>query len=452
MLAITLLVFAAVIVFVTWQLRAGLREQILRKEGETLAAVATLQLATNQAALAELGVADEPGELVNAVLQASKLRGVLAIRVFDANQRLAGALPAVVSELPPTPAEWAELAAGRTITRLHPHETLAALLVLSPDNQPDDQTVPLVESWVPVTQAQGQKLTGVAQFWIDGRALAAEFSALDRRLALQAAIAWLAGSLIIILALTWAFRRLAEANQALRARSEDLQRANRELTLVAKTSALGTVTAHLIHGLKNPLAGLEVFLSGLSQPGAASGGGEEWHAANDLTRRLRTMVDEVVAVLRDDAAGAHFELGAGEIVTLALEKIRPVAAGRGVELTGDTAGEFALPGRRANLALLVLQNLLQNSIEASPRGGKVRLAARKAEAGAVEFSVRDEGAGLPQLTREKLFQPCSSAKPGGSGLGLALSHQLAQQAGGRLELVSSDAMGTCFRLQFEAGA
>ncbi|MBM3855383.1 MAG: sensor histidine kinase, partial [Verrucomicrobia bacterium] len=54
--------------------------------------------------------------------------------------------------------------------------------------------------------------------------------------------------------------------------------------------------------------------------------------------------------------------------------------------------------------------------------------------------------------RARLFQPCASGKPGGSGLGLALSHQLAQQAGGRLELVRSTAEGTSFRLVLRAEA
>jgi signal transduction histidine kinase len=451
-LAVTLLVFAALIAFATWQLRTGLRDQILRREGETLAAVASLQLATGEAALAEVGLADEPGELVNAVLQASKLRGVLAIRVFDANRQFAGALPWVVSEAPPPAPVWAGLAGGRAVTRLHPRENLAALVGLAAEAAPGDATVPLVESWVPLLRSEGGKFSGAAQFWIDGRALAAEFAALDRRLATQAILAWLAGAAFIALALAWAFRRLAESNRALQERTEDLQRANRELALVAKTSALGTVTAHLIHGLKNPLAGLELFLGGLNHSGAAQGEGGEWQAANDLTRRLRGMVDDVVGVLRDEQAGNQFELSCAEVVEIAVKKAEPLARTAGVALGREVFGDAALPGRRANLALLVLQNLLQNAIEASARGGTVRLAGRAMGDGAVEFSVEDRGPGLPAAVRERLFQPCQSAKAGGSGLGIALSHQLSLQAGGRLELERSDAQGCCFRLIFPADA
>ena len=54
--------------------------------------------------------------------------------------------------------------------------------------------------------------------------------------------------------------------------------------------------------------------------------------------------------------------------------------------------------------------------------------------------------GLPAAVRDRLFEPCTSTKAGGTGVGLALSFQLAQQAGGTLELVRSDAGGTSFRL------
>ena len=64
--------------------------------------------------------------------------------------------------------------------------------------------------------------------------------------------------------------------------------------------------------------------------------------------------------------------------------------------------------------------------------------------------MEDRAGGLPSTVRGRLFQPCASTKIGGSGLGLALSHQLAQQAGGRLELLRSDERGTIFRLGLAA--
>jgi signal transduction histidine kinase len=141
-----------------------------------------------------------------------------------------------------------------------------------------------------------------------------------------------------------------------------------------------------------------------------------------------------------------------EIAEIVLAKVRGEAAARGVALETAASAGRPVAGRRANLATLVLRNLLQNAIEASPPGGTVRLAGRDAAGGGVEFLVEDGGGGLPAAVQARLFQPCTSTKPGGSGLGLALSHRLAQQAGGRLELMRSDARGTSFRLVLGAEA
>ena len=444
---LTVAVFAAVVAFVTLQLRDGLREQILSGKAETLAAVASMQLANGAEALAEVGLTDAPGELLAAVLKASKYRGVLAIRVFDAGRRFSGALPLELSDEPPSSEEWTT----RPFARMRPREKLQALAGEPGPASALATDEPLIEAWVPLRRSEGASLAGVAQFWIVGDELAAEFTSLDRRLALQAGIAWLAGAVVIVLVLGWAFRRLAAANHILEARTEDLQRANRELVLTAKTSALGTVTAHLIHEIKNPLAGLEVFMASQAEPGGREESGRELVAATELTRRLRTMINDVVGVLRDEQHGAHFELTCTELAQVTFERVRPAANLAGVRLVADIVAEASLPGRRANLTGLVLRNLLQNAVEASPPAGIVRLTGRTTPDGRWEFSVEDRGPGLAESVRARLFQPCASTKPGGSGLGLALSQQLAQQAGGRIELVKSDTEGTCFRLVLEPG-
>ncbi len=439
---LTVVVFAAVVAFVTLQLRGALREQVLRREGEALASVASMQLANNTAALAgaKLGIVNVPGELTDVALKTSKLRGVFGIRVFDAARRFVSAVPLDWSEEAPSSDDWTQLATDRPVVRLH-HDPVPALAGVVPES-----TVPLLEAWVPLADADTRALAGVAQFWIDGSSVDAEFRSLDQRLVVQAGIAWLTGAIVIVLALTWSFRRLAAANAQLAARTDDLLKANRELILTAKTSALGAVTAHLIHEIKTPFAGLEVFVASQAEAGARTDAGAEQAAATELTRRLRAMINDVVAVLRDEQHGARFSLTCGEIAEHVLSQARGAAEARGVALASAVEAAVSLPGRRANLAGLVLRNLMQNAIEASPSGGTVRLACRAVPGDAIEFLVEDSGGGLSEAARTRLFQPHASAKPGGSGLGLVLSQQLAQQAAGRLELARSDSRGTCFRL------
>jgi signal transduction histidine kinase len=202
----------------------------------------------------------------------------------------------------------------------------------------------------------------------------------------------------------------------------------------------------LMHELKNPLAGLEEFVANQVE---GTEGGTEVAAATELTRRLRTMINDVAGVLHDEqVGGGHYTLTVDEICELALTKVRPIATHRSVILDLGGKSSVPLPARRANLVRLVLHNLLQNAIEATPPSKHVKLSAAAPD-GVIRFRVEDQGVGLPAHVRERLFQPCASTKPGGSGLGLALSQQLARQAGGRLELVASDARGSQFDLILE---
>jgi C4-dicarboxylate-specific signal transduction histidine kinase len=66
----------------------------------------------------------------------------------------------------------------------------------------------------------------------------------------------------------------------------------------------------------------------------------------------------------------------------------------------------------------------------------------------LRIQIHDNGVGISSENMGALFEPYHTTKEGGSGLGLALSQQLAQQAGGRIELVRSDVDGTVFRLAF----
>lgn len=444
-LAVMVSVFGAAVAVMTQQLRRGLQEQILRREADMLGAIASLQLQLEFEDGTEVG----PAAMYVAGLKTQKLSGVSGLRIYGADRKPAHSFMLSPADQPPADEVWRRIESGRTVARLHTWLSVdpdAELLLASPADS-------AFEAWVPLRRSGSTALLGAAQFWMNGEQISNELAAHDRRIFAQAVIAWLAGSAVIVAVMSWAFRRLDATNRMLRARSEDLQRANRELVLAAKTSALGAVAAHLMHEIKNPLAGLESIVAGQGEAAAgASERGGELAAASELTRRLRTMVNDVVEVLRDEQSGADFELTAEDVAAVVLAKVQSDAAQRGVTVEASAPATVALPARRANLATLVLRNLMQNALEATPRGGRVRLTGGVLGDGATEFLVEDSGPGLPESVRARLFQPCASTKVGGSGLGLALSHQLAQQAGGRLELRRSDGRGTSFRLVLEPEA
>jgi signal transduction histidine kinase len=84
-------------------------------------------------------------------------------------------------------------------------------------------------------------------------------------------------------------------------------------------------------------------------------------------------------------------------------------------------------------------------MQATPAGKRVELTFSDQNRQTV-CRVRDEGRGIPDAMRTRLFNPVVSGKEGGSGLGLAISRQLALHLGGRLELVETGAGGSVFEL------
>jgi signal transduction histidine kinase len=108
-------------------------------------------------------------------------------------------------------------------------------------------------------------------------------------------------------------------------------------------------------------------------------------------------------------------------------------------------GDAQFNNREANLIVLILENLLSNAIQATPSGGTVALEIAK-DRDLVRCEVRDQGPGLPEHLKSRLFKPCQSTKAGGSGIGLAISKQLAGSFGAELELKSNTAAGCVFAL------
>jgi signal transduction histidine kinase len=427
-----------VVAWLSLDFRARVRTQVLKREGESLQDVALMQRASAADRYLNMGLPAVIDPLETA-LETSKLRGVVAIRIFDAQGVFIDAVPAATDEAGLDPADRESLARNQPVTRFHPEYALEELLLTA---APAARAT-LLEVNAPLPPHGTDPSGHVLQYWIDGSAVAAEFAHYDTRLAQLAGWAFIVGGALIVGAIWWAIRRLGQANALLRARAEDLDRANRELAQTVRTSAIGAITAHLMHGLRNPLAGLEDFVAGQGATTDSAAG--EWAAARESARRMRTMINDVHAVLRDVEHGADYILTTGEICAGLRERLQSCCARHGVQLACGGDEQATVAAREAGLGGLVLANLAQNAIEASSRGAVVGVTAAVVER-AVIFRVRDQGPGLAPEIATDPFRPRRSSKPDGAGIGLAISRELARHAGGELRLVHSGPDGTCFEV------
>jgi signal transduction histidine kinase len=442
-MALTLAILAGTILLASGQLRRNVRGQMARRDAEVLHAVAQMLQLEVAADLESAADIEDPVHQLTVLFKTSNLGSVLGARLFDGRGRFVQAFQVVPETL--DRAVMTAMQRLQPASRFHPGARWDAVFLPDPQGRLDpERVVPLLEVNVPLTSADGRRLAGVAQFVMEGQSLAAEFAQLDRHLIWQASVAFAVGGLILVLSIRWAFRRLQQVNAQLARRTDDLMLANQELALSAKTSAIGAVTAHLIHGLRNPLSGLQNFVTSVSAGDSPQRVAEREQAVAS-TRRMQSLINQVVGVLREEQTGRCYQLTLPELVGCVVRRIQPLAGERRVQFVASAHGEAILPNRSAQLVALILTNLAENAVEATPPGKTVALTL-EVRNGRVRCEVRDEGAGIPESLQAGLFQPCVSTKQSGSGIGLALCRQLAHHLGATVELMRSSGDGSVFAL------
>jgi two-component system, cell cycle sensor histidine kinase and response regulator CckA len=131
----------------------------------------------------------------------------------------------------------------------------------------------------------------------------------------------------------------------------------------------------------------------------------------------------------------------------------------GEDIALHTSLEPELPRIRIDPGYLVqiVMNLAVNARDAMPRGGNLTIATRPAERdgkACVMLEIADQGCGMTEEVKSRAFEPFFTTKGIGSGTGLGLSvvHGIVEQAGGRIELLSEQGLGTTFRIYFPAVA
>ncbi|MCB1252734.1 MAG: ATP-binding protein [Austwickia sp.] len=241
--------------------------------------------------------------------------------------------------------------------------------------------------------------------------------------------------------------RAVAAAEVARARSEHVHRLE-ELDR-QKDGFLSTVS----HELRTPLTSINGYLELLEDGDAGSLSEEQARMLAVIERnavRLRGLIEDLLLInrMRDGGAENAEAVDVDRLVTDAAEEMAPLAKAKGVLL--DVASMTGVPvnGNRAQLAR-VLTNLLSNSVKFTPAGGRVRLRTLRAiDGGTVRIVCSDEGMGIPAAEQEKLFtrffraSNATRAEVPGTGLGLVVVKGIVEAHGGRLQLSSTEGVGT----------
>jgi signal transduction histidine kinase len=189
------------------------------------------------------------------------------------------------------------------------------------------------------------------------------------------------------------------------------------------------LSTSILHDLRNPLGAIYAAAEMLLE--ADGGPTQTKRLATNIYRaagRMRELLADLNTVARGDKAAAEI-CDLGELVAAAADAASANMKNLNVQILLELPERISLPLIRFRLER-VFFNLIANSLEAMPDGGKLFILCRKAN-GSVLIEIEDTGPGIPSGIRERLFQPFVTAgKHDGLGLGLALSRQIVFQHGG----------------------
>jgi PAS domain S-box-containing protein len=251
---------------------------------------------------------------------------------------------------------------------------------------------------------------------------------------------------------------LAQLNEELEKRvderTEELRAAQAELLKTERLATLGQLTATVSHEIRNPLGVMRtsLYLIEQKQP-------EPDDAVLRAIERMKRSIarcDRIIDELLDFSRVRGLEVETTEIDRWLAHLLdeQQLAGGVGIEFEPgcpDTGIDFD----RERLRRAVI-NVVENAAQAiaeddrADRTAPVRVATRLV-AGYVELSIADDGPGIPDDVRARIFEPLFSTRSFGVGLGLAVVKQVVEQHGGEIVVECGPDRGTRFIFRLPAG-
>ena len=290
-----------------------------------------------------------------------------------------------------------------------------------------------VENYIPVFDAQHKSILGVVEIY---KSPVPIFSTIDTLIRWIWLCALLSGALLFA-SLFWVIRR---AERVMRHQQGQLV-ANEAMV------AVGEMASAVAHGIRNPLASIRTS----AELGADSKSGETQEQAQDIVAE----VDRLEQWLRSLLTYAGQGRAKLEPVDLNLLLATAVNGFQREFVRLDIRTHFGLaddmPCIVGNPGLLVqmFNSVIANAIEAMPNGGTLSLRSRISEDKCtIELQLVDTGVGISSDQLQKIFQPLSTSKRKGLGIGLVLVKRTMERIGGSIRIDSQIGRGTHATLVF----
>jgi signal transduction histidine kinase/FixJ family two-component response regulator len=239
-------------------------------------------------------------------------------------------------------------------------------------------------------------------------------------------------------------------NQQLRENVAALEKSQRTLLQYAKIATAGRLTASIAHEINNPLQSLSNCLHLVGREELDMVMRKKYLvAAQDELSRLTETVQRMLELYRP-VARQRQPVSIPHLIDHVLLLMDKQLKNNNIKLSitiNPTLPNVTAVGTQIQQVLI---NLLLNAIEAMPGGGHIWITAQQYQEG-IRIVLEDSGPGIPLEEYDQIFEPFTSSKEQGMGLGLSVSYGIMQAHGGSLELITGRGNGACFQLYLPLG-
>jgi signal transduction histidine kinase len=240
--------------------------------------------------------------------------------------------------------------------------------------------------------------------------------------------------------------------RALRQAVSDVKHAYAQVIQADKLSAIGEVYASLSHEINNPLSILLSRVKLLLRSTQNQQFSQELIHDLEVIERHGTRISDIVRGLLTFARKTPFkfvETNLNQVIAETVTLVEKPFAKEGVRITTALDPELPAFSGSPNHLQQVFLNFLNNARDAMPEGGQItiRTFATKTH---VAVEIQDNGMGMAQDIRDKIFEPFFSTKKvgKGTGLGLPISYGIIRDHSGEIEVQSHPGEGTTFQVMF----
>ena len=243
--------------------------------------------------------------------------------------------------------------------------------------------------------------------------------------------------------------------QKVEERTRELEHSQRQLLQAAKLASVGELASGIAHELNNPAGIILMRTARLAQEIEQCQLSEEASEDVEAIQRQVKKISRIVSGLLTFSRRSNAELkpmSLNDLLRRTVALIEDLIRNRKVEVVLDLSD--GLPRVEADSAQIeqVLLNLINNALDAMPKGGKLTFSSRLVESRehgkAVAIGVADSGCGIPGEELSRIFDPFFTTKEAGqgTGLGLSISYGIIEEHGGSIEVESRPDQGTCFTI------